>query len=149
MSEFGLSNKIEIRFNDRFTRCAGKAIYNRRFCAYRVEFSTKLFERTSVEDRENTVIHEVAHIIAWIKYGFRVKPHGYEWQSIHRKLGREPSRCHSIDRSDLRRSVAKIQCGCNCRNFQISKTLYTRRMNKYGSIGMCRKCKMKVEVKNV
>ena len=33
-----------------------------------------------------TLIHEVAHFIAFEKYGFRIKPHGKEWKTVYRKI---------------------------------------------------------------
>ncbi|WKN41031.1 SprT-like domain-containing protein [Tunicatimonas pelagia] len=33
-----------------------------------------------------TYLHEVAHLIAFQKHGFRIRPHGAEWKSCFRKL---------------------------------------------------------------
>lgn len=33
-----------------------------------------------------TLIHEIAHYIAFEKYGFRIKPHGNEWKSTYKQL---------------------------------------------------------------
>ena len=33
-----------------------------------------------------TYIHEVAHMVAGIKYGYRIKPHGEEWRSVFKEL---------------------------------------------------------------
>ncbi len=33
-----------------------------------------------------TYIHEVAHMVAGLKYGYRVKPHGEEWRSVFKEL---------------------------------------------------------------
>lgn len=33
-----------------------------------------------------TLIHEIAHYVAFEKYGFRIKPHGSEWKSTYKEL---------------------------------------------------------------
>lgn len=33
-----------------------------------------------------TTVHEIAHLIAFEKYGFRIKPHGKEWKHCFRNL---------------------------------------------------------------
>jgi SprT protein len=33
-----------------------------------------------------TYIHEVAHMVAGLRYGYRVKPHGEEWKAVFKEL---------------------------------------------------------------
>ncbi|MGM0635198.1 MAG: SprT-like domain-containing protein [Bacteroidota bacterium] len=33
-----------------------------------------------------TLVHEIAHLIAFEKYGFRIKPHGIEWKYTYQQL---------------------------------------------------------------
>ncbi len=33
-----------------------------------------------------TLVHEVAHLVAFREYGMRIKPHGVEWKSTFRRL---------------------------------------------------------------
>lgn len=33
-----------------------------------------------------TLIHEIAHLVAYKKYGYRIKPHGVEWKDTFQKL---------------------------------------------------------------
>lgn len=33
-----------------------------------------------------TLIHEIAHLVAFKKYGYRIKPHGKEWKYIFQRL---------------------------------------------------------------
>ncbi len=33
-----------------------------------------------------TLIHEIAHLVAFEKYGFKIKPHGIEWKSTFQQL---------------------------------------------------------------
>lgn len=52
----------------------------------------KPYQRISVNGDLNkhaflaVLLHELAHLLVWIKYGNGVKPHGQEWQSYHRRL---------------------------------------------------------------
>ncbi|BAO56791.1 SprT-like domain-containing protein [Nonlabens marinus] len=33
-----------------------------------------------------TLVHEIAHLVAFKKYGYRIKPHGIEWKQTFQKL---------------------------------------------------------------
>lgn len=145
LAEYNINNKVDVLFNARLTGCVGRAKYWHYRKVGSVEFSTQLWSRINDEERENTIIHEVAHIIAFIVYG-KVKPHGWEWQSIHRKLGSEPRRtCDNIDTAGITRKVKKfnIECDFCGYNWVLSQTLITRRENKIGCIGKC-KCGKKL-----
>jgi predicted SprT family Zn-dependent metalloprotease len=41
----------------------------------------------------NTILHEVAHILVWNKYGRWATPHGPEWKAIARSIGCDGVRC--------------------------------------------------------
>ncbi len=41
-------------------------------------------------DLRDTLLHELAHILTWLWFGTRAKPHGREWQEICRILGTTP-----------------------------------------------------------
>jgi hypothetical protein len=68
-----------------------------------VRFSSPLWPRADVAERRNTVLHELAHVIAFARHGRKVKAHGREWKAIMRELGETPNRCHSVNRDGLRR----------------------------------------------
>lgn len=143
MKQFGLTQRVDVELNHRFTRKMGQAVSSRLRNINKVRFSIPLFLRTTEEDRENTIIHEVAHIITFILYP-KATPHGWEWQKVHRQLGKEPARCHNVDRTGLARKVSIIKCKCQCKTWDITQTLYTRRINKTGGIGRCPNCKTNV-----
>lgn len=43
----------------------------------------------------DTLPHEVAHILAWQRYGMKIAPHGGEWYAMYGALtGRVPQRLH-------------------------------------------------------
>lgn len=63
-----------------------------------------------------TVPHEVAHLLTYAVHGTRVKPHGREWKQMMYSLGKRPNRCHSLDTTTVtkRRSVTKVEYICGC-----------------------------------
>lgn len=73
---------------------------------------------------EDTIPHELAHLIAFNMYGH--KGHGKPWKSVMIKLGYEPERCHSYDTTNAKvrhTKKARFTCGCP---------------GKVGTIGMIR-----------
>jgi SprT protein len=91
---------------------------------------------------KQTIGHEVAHLIAHALYPLkRIKPHGYEWQSVMRAFGLPADRCHSYDVSTARaRTTTQYAYSCNCQVINVGAKVH-RNM----SIGLksyhCRKCK--------
>lgn len=64
--------------------------------------SSPLWRRAAPEKRRNTVIHELAHVLAnW--YAGRPVGHGDAWKRTMIRLGEEPARCHSVSVEGLQR----------------------------------------------
>ena len=67
---------------------------------------------------ENTIPHEVAHLVDYKVHGTQYKGHkrtvhGYSWQSVMRLFGCDPSRCHSYDVSRAQvKKKAKFHYKC-------------------------------------
>jgi SprT protein len=81
-----------------------------------------------------TVPHEMAHLIAYAVFGTRIKPHGHEWKYVMRVLGKEPNRCHRLDTTSVRKvrkAVTRITFHCEkCRlPIQITQNRYTKMCN--------------------
>lgn len=78
-----------------------------------VRYNMELAERNIEDFLNDTVIHECAHVIAFIKYG-RIKPHGYEWRSVCSMLGlKNPKRCHDYEVTQARKTK-KFAYTCSC-----------------------------------
>ena len=72
---------------------AGKA-----YCLQnRVSFNRILFEENVDHFIQQTVAHEVAHIVTRIVYGPRVRSHGREWKTVMMLFGIPADRCHDYD----------------------------------------------------
>jgi hypothetical protein len=68
-----------------------------------IRFSTSpLWRRATPAKRRNTIIHELAHILADCEARRRAG-HGKVWQRKMIALGEKPERCHAVNRDGLRR----------------------------------------------
>jgi len=74
-----LASLINFRFNNKLTSTWGKAHGDKKL----IELSTLMW-LARPEERYDTVVHEVCHIIVWYKHGSRVKHHGKEWRECMR-----------------------------------------------------------------
>lgn len=85
-----------------------------------------------------TVPHEVAHLIAHQVYGNRIRPHGREWASIMSLFGRPANRCHSYEVTRSR-TVKMHEVKCGCKTKMISSIRYNR-MVKGLATYKCKRC---------
>ena len=45
-----------------------------------------LWRTSSADEREDTIRHEIAHVVAWYRYGTRIADHGREWARTRQSL---------------------------------------------------------------
>jgi len=119
-----------------------------------VQFSIPLWLRATEEERDETVVHEICHVVVAYKNGGlqprsgrRRRPHGAEWKAMMRKAGVEPRRCHNVDNSDLkqkRKKQERVKAWCDCQVHMITKQRAGRMRNGKGYI--CKKCKGKLSL---
>ena len=149
-----LFDKITIEWNSRFTRRMGDAEWKRvRGIVTEeygiVRFSRPLWPRADETQRNQTVIHEVCHIVKAYKYPQlnpgRRNPHGREWKHLMRLCGITPKRTHKVDRTGLARhnTRTKYRVACKCRELLIGPTRY-RRMKSGVSSYACQLCGGKI-----
>ena len=74
-------------------RTAGWAYY----VENKIEFNSVLLVENEKDMLEDTVVHEIAHLISWQVYGREGRGHGWMWKSVMNRLGVEPTRCHDYD----------------------------------------------------
>jgi SprT protein len=88
---------------------------------------------------QQTIPHEVAHVIARSRFGAGIKPHGPEWQGIMQDFGVEPKRCHnfSVGASQSRR-MRYFPYRCDCQAHHLSTIRHNR--TKKGVVYLCRAC---------
>lgn len=46
------------------------------------------FEHSTPDEREDTVRHELAHLVAWHRHGHEIQPHGREWERARAEIDR-------------------------------------------------------------
>jgi predicted SprT family Zn-dependent metalloprotease len=82
----------------------------------RARFSAPLWLRASEEERRQTIIHEVCHLVAAHEAhlaGRKVsRPHGYEWKAIMLRAGVRPKRCHNVSTKGLGKKTIPAKCRC-------------------------------------
>lgn len=78
-----------------------------------LRFNGQMYQDHTEDFLQQTVPHEVAHLVADAVYGPRIRPHGPEWQSIMVEVyGLPPKRCHDYP-VPVRQATRYIyQCGC-------------------------------------
>lgn len=134
------ADSVRVEWKDRFTARMGDANYSR----MRIRLSTPLFSRASVEDQEDTVVHEMCHIIARHTYKYPIKPHGREWQLSMVRAGYKPTRTHSVDRTGLKRKSTKTQeASCSCAVHKITIKMWVG-IQTDKSRRFCKRCKSKL-----
>lgn len=130
MAFFKMSHiPLKIRWSNGYTRCMGRAKMNAAKTFFEVSFSVKLWERATPEQQRNTVIHEVCHIVCFVKCP-HAKGHGIEWKKLMVEAGEIPLRTHSVNRTGLKRTNEKAFCYCRCGKRVISSNRATRIKNK-------------------
>ncbi len=84
---------ISVYQNDRLQRVAGKC----RYVPMELELHPALFGPFAQRNELiETFLHELAHAMAWVKYGSAGRGHGEHWWEMMHQLGQIPRRCHNI-----------------------------------------------------
>jgi len=139
----------EIHFRRRFERprlgfnLRGMAAGVAHTAGNAIRFNRALLERNIEDFLDNTVPHEVSHLIAHRLHGPRIAPHGVEWAAIMREVfGLEPRRCHHYDVRPGMSAAYRYRCGC-----PDGHTLGTRRHRSAlrGRRYHCRRCRQPLE----
>ena len=112
---------------------AGQAGKDKKTGVWFVNFNRRLMsDDNNWQDYvDETIIHEVAHIIAFVTKLDR--GHGPNWKAIMRKLGAVPSRCHDYDVSAVsrsRRHAVKYIYKCNCSTYSLSRVNHKKEDKK-------------------
>lgn len=94
---------------------------------------------------EDTVPHEVAHLIAFAVHGKNIKSHGYEWQDIAIFLGCTGNRCHSYDAIPAKKTRKFLYlCPCGDHHYL---GLNLHRKVQTGDVRVCMTCNRSIEFK--
>lgn len=114
---------------------AGQAVISKE--SYKLRVNLELARRNLHDFLEQTVPHELAHILDYAIHG-SISHHGYNWKMIMINMGLEPKRCHNYDTTGVKRRMPrphKWMCECG------SEFDVTERMHKTLLKGNHRHCK--------
>ena len=115
-------------------RVAGRAYYYQHL----IDLNAVLLKENGQKFIDRTVVHEVAHLIAYKLYGSNIRPHGREWANLMVMLGAQPSRCHSYDVTNA--LIGKsYSYSCGCRKHALTGIRHKR--SREGSRYTCTKCR--------
>jgi SprT protein len=104
-----------------------------------IRYNPALLARHEAEFLAQTVPHEVAHYLAYLRFGRGIRPHGPEWQQIMQALGADPRRCHDFDVSGLAtRRIRRHLYHCRCGEHRLTSIRHHRILR--GASYVCRNC---------
>lgn len=89
---------MEAGWNPRLRTSAGRAFWTQG----RIELNPHLLREHQGRVTE-VLVHEAAHVAAFLLHGKRIRPHGREWQHLMRQAGQRPAACHRLPLHGLRR----------------------------------------------
>jgi predicted SprT family Zn-dependent metalloprotease len=145
-----LVGKISVDFNTAFRSCAGKAYWRPVAGNHKIRLSAKIWPYMTEQQRYETVVHEVCHIIANINFARNCK-HDWRWRLTMRNAGVKPERCHNIPIYELgiskrrgRRERVVGKCGC-VNGCQVGPTV-AKRMREKNMAYRCVRCKQKISL---
>lgn len=120
-------------------RVAGKAWITQN----KLGFNAQLLNDNVDEFINQTVTHEVAHLIAYKVY--HDTGHGSFWKHVMMSLGATPKRCHNYDvtNTSTRPRFAYV-CNCN-ETHQLSNIIHNKISN--GAVYRCRQCRAPIRLK--
>lgn len=103
-----------------------------------LRFNEQLYRENQQDFLQQTVPHEVAHLLAQALYGDRIRPHGREWQGLMTGLfGLPAHRCHDYAVPQRRSTRYLYRCSCpESMPFTPQRHALVRRGRRYA----CRRC---------
>jgi SprT protein len=124
---------------------AGMFSYMSNGSGFRLNFNP-IIMKDNWKDFEQTVIHEVAHLCAFLwrgeEYtrGYKRISHGATWKDIMRFFEADVKRCHNYDVSVVKSVKAKktFSYACNCMTHELTIIRHNRSMR--GTSYRCNKC---------
>lgn len=136
--------EFSIKWSNRFTRVMGQARFkpvNGNYNAT-INFSTKLWHLASPEERRDTVIHEVCHVVANFRAKETSRPypedHGATWRSLMMKAGiNNPQRYHTVHY----KKSSSVEGKCGCRVHYLSSKMAKKIKTIPGYYVVCTLCK--------
>ncbi len=150
-SEVNPTKKVyvpEIKFTKR-GKVAGCVTY-KLGCDPVINFNMVLLKDNLEHFVKQTVTHEVAHFVTWIKYGHQRTAggkriiHGTDWKNMMKFFGVESERCHSYNTAKSTvRKMKRFTYKCDCMEHELTIIRHNK-IQKGSASYCCNKCKTKL-----
>jgi SprT protein len=139
----------EVRYDIR-GRKAGTAQFNPRTGKATIRLNRWIMENNAGA-LEETLVHELAHILANFVHGPMIRNgkreiHGIRWQRMMLTLGADPKRCHNYRTEEQatgrapRKSLDMIIWHCNCQEFKFTAIRHKRAISGRSKYS-CKRCR--------
>ena len=133
--------ELTVKLNSRMRTRGGTAATNRYAKSAVIELNYRL-HKDNPEQVENTYLHELAHVIATIRYNKQCG-HGYLWKNVMSQLGANDERCHTMDTSAYKNKTNRIAYECGCQTHNITKQKHNKIIRGFSSY-RCKSCKQEL-----
>jgi len=128
-------------------RCAAQACWrmpvrreSRKAPQLRLRFNLQAYAAHPAEMLNETVPHEIAHLIVVLRWGPGCRPHGAEWRSVMQEcFSLEPQRTHSLPLKPSRTLPRDFVYACTCRKHYLTRIRHGR-IERGQSTYRCRDC---------
>lgn len=84
---------------------AGQMVYDGQ---YHLRFNEEMMNHNPIDFIENTIPHEVAHLVVAKQWGRHTDPHGTKWHSVMKMF--------NVDALERHRHMYSYACGCRVHN---------------------------------
>lgn len=106
----------------------------------RLRFNLQAYAAHPAEMLNETVPHEISHLIVVLLWGAGCRPHGDQWQQVMRDcFGLKPQRTHSLPLKPTRTLSRDFVYACACRNHYLTRIRHGR-IERGQSTYRCKDC---------
>ncbi len=118
MHEHGLSRGWTFRWQNK-KRSLGTCSYNWR----EIRLSKWYVELNDLVDVKDTILHEIAHALAYERYGSQSIGHGFLWKKVCREIGAIPKSCSksNLNKPTNHHKYVDTCCGLTFRKHRLRK----------------------------
>ena len=112
-----------------------------------INFNMTLLKENLEDFLNQTIPHEVAHFVTWIKYGHQYSTggkriiHGSDWKQMMQFFGVKSERCHSYNTANSTvRKLKRFTYKCSCQTHELTSIRHNKIQKGKGQY-YCNKCK--------
>jgi len=104
-----------------------------------INYNREILRHNMDDFLARTIPHEVAHMVAYQVFGWKIRPHGKQWKSVMEAFQADASRCHNYDIQHLEtRQYKRFLYYCDCQTHQLTSIRHNRVLA--GQKYICKKC---------